>query len=506
MRPAKIVMIVLGVLAVVLGTGLAAVGAPMVWVHAALRDGTGYYMSSTERLTTEGYAITSESVHLSADVDWADLTDMFGTIKITAEPADGGAVFVGIAPTEDVRDYLAGTSYDVVTEFREPDGTTYRRHEGAGAPGAPADQTFWAASANGPGRQTMTWDVTGGDWTLVVMNANATSGVAVDTSAGFRTAALLPLGLGLLIGGIAVLAIGITLVVLGAVGNDAARPRPPATTAAGGTGPGTGDGTDVVRAGGTVYPVRVEAGLEPGLSRWLWLVKWLLVIPHAIVLAFLWLAFFVLTVAAGVTILVTGRYPRAIFDFNVGVLRWQWRVAYYALTLGTDRYPPFSLRPDPAYPADLTIEYPDRLSRPLVLVKSWLLVLPHAVVVAVFGALTWWPLWGIGATDDSRFAGGIGLAGLLALVAGAVLLFTGRYPVPVFDFILGMQRWTLRVAAYAALMRDEYPPFRLDQGGAEPSPSPAEPPPPPPSPTGGTVPTAPPEQAPAGDVVAGGRR
>nr|WP_239521556.1 DUF4389 domain-containing protein [Geodermatophilus sabuli] len=240
----------------------------------------------------------------------------------------------------------------------------------------------------------------------------------------------------------------------------------------------------------------------------MWLVKWILLLPHYVVLAVLWVVFVVLTVVAWFAILVTGRYPRALFDVNLGVLRWSWRVHYYGYgALGTDRYPPFTLADVPDYPARLDVPHPERLSRGLVLVKSWLLALPHLLIVGLFVGGGLWAGTSA-ATEDGAWDNGWGAGGLVALlvlIAGIVLLFSGRYPHPVYDFVLGMDRWVLRVAAYVALMTDRYPPFRLDLGGADPAPSPSGPIAP--APAGGQVaswgtPAPPPQRWGAGRVVA----
>ena len=148
-------------------------------------------------------------------------------------------------------------------------------------------------------------------------------------------------------------------------------------------------------------------------------------------------------------ILFTEKYPKGLFDFNVGVLRWSWRVGFYSYqALGTDKYPPFSLEPDPDYPADLEIAYPEKLSRGLVLVKWWLLAIPHYCVIYFFQ----------GGVGEDR---GGGLVSVLALFAAIALLFTGKYPEDIFKLVVGMNRWSYRVASYASLMTDQYPPFRF---------------------------------------------
>jgi Domain of unknown function (DUF4389) len=195
------------------------------------------------------------------------------------------------------------------------------------------------------------------------------------------------------------------------------------------------------------YPVSIRGELTRPPARGWWLLKWLLAIPHYIVLFFLWIAYVFVSIIAFFAILFTGRYPRGLFDFNVGVMRWTWRVGFYSYeALATDKYPPFSLEPDDNYPADLSVEYPEKLSRGLVLVKWWLLAIPHYIIVGFFKG---------GGNNQG------GLVIVLALFAAIACLFTGKYPESIFKLVVGMNRWAYRVAAYASLMTDRYPPFRL---------------------------------------------
>lgn len=195
----------------------------------------------------------------------------------------------------------------------------------------------------------------------------------------------------------------------------------------------------------TEGPVHLKGELIEPLSPALWIVKWFLAIPHFVVLCFLGIAAAFVTAVAFFAVLFTGRYPRGMFDFVVGVMRWAWRVSFYSCgALATDRYPPFTLK-SVDYPADLHVDYPQRLKNWLVLFK-WFLAIPHFAVLAAF-------------TGGSY--GFAGLLWVLLLIVAVLLLFKGTYHKDIFKLVIGIHRWGFRVFAYVALLTDEYPHFRL---------------------------------------------
>ena len=187
------------------------------------------------------------------------------------------------------------------------------------------------------------------------------------------------------------------------------------------------------------YPVVLEVDQPPEtMNRWLWLIKWLLAIPHLLVLGFLGFILCFVLFAAWVMIVITGRFPRSMFDFLVGVNRWTTRVSLY-LSLVTDRYPPFTTGEAADYPVRLRVEYPEQSSRLLALFR-WILIIPHLIIVDA--------LWG--------------LLYVLVPIAGLILLFTGRFNLDLFRLICGINRWSTRVNLYGQLVTDEYPPFNFD--------------------------------------------
>jgi hypothetical protein len=193
-------------------------------------------------------------------------------------------------------------------------------------------------------------------------------------------------------------------------------------------------------------PVRVRGAIDAP-SRRLWLVKWcVLAVPHYPILIGLYLLYPLVTIAAGIAILFTGRYPRPLFDFNVGVLRWSWRLMNYRFPMNsTDKYPPFTLASVPEYPADLEVDYPESLTNRAVLLQRWLLGLPQIILC--------WSLEPFLQT--------------LCVVNAVWLLCIGTINQGMFDLLMGIVRWRYRVAVYVSLMRDEYPPFRMDLGSVQ---------------------------------------
>ncbi|BCW68702.1 hypothetical protein NicSoilB4_34650 [Arthrobacter sp. NicSoilB4] len=505
MRPGRIVMLVLGTLSALLGLGLLAGSGAVGWANYQQRD-NGFFTTPVQRFGANSYALTSPRLDIMTESSFPETAPVVvpGSILLRGSAADPTkAVFIGIAPQAEVAAYMAGVHHSEIVDVRfRPFRTLYRDVAGPGVPAPPADQSFWTALATGQGTQELRWDLRPGSWAVVIMNADATTPVAVDLQAGARSDLLWPVFIGLLVGGIVLLLIGLPLIIFGAAGLGRGKGGPPAgpgqpsqpyagqsapgqrsyaaqpytAGAVPGIPPGAGPGTlpgaaPVAAAGippgaGVVYPARLSGYLDPDLSRWMWLVKWFLAIPHFIVLFFLWFAFGVVTIVAWFAILFTGHYPRSLFNFNVGVIRWSWRVAFYCYAaLGTDRYPPFTLeRTD--YPADFDVDYPEKLSHGLVLVKSWLLALPHLLIIALLTGTA--QTWVYSEGEWSQVGAGMSLFGLLVFIAGVILLFTGVYSRGLFDFLMGLNRWIYRVTAYVALMRDEYPPFHLDMGPRDP--------------------------------------
>ena len=166
----KLAAIVASGLLALLSLGFLAGGGLLLWADSK-KDDQGYISTGTERFSTDTSALVTENLDL--DLDGAEsLVDdgVYGKVRVTAESDEGKPVFVGIARTSDVSDYLRGSSHDVITDVEfSPFHAGYDTRAGR-TPAAPGERKIWAATAQGDGEQALTWDVRDGDWSVVVMS------------------------------------------------------------------------------------------------------------------------------------------------------------------------------------------------------------------------------------------------------------------------------------------------------------------------------------------------
>jgi hypothetical protein len=207
----RVLAVVFGSLAALLGLALLLGGAALIGAHASSRDSDGYYTTGTERLATATYALSVEDLDLGSDAADVVPKDILGTIRIRAERPGGRPIFVGIGPGRDVDAYLRGVAHAEVNDLNPPGYAVSR----GGAPRRPpSDERFWVASTQGSGRQAVSWDVEGGDWAIVAMNADGTRRVVIDADVGAKVGWLLGAGIGLVIVGLLLLAGGVALIVV----------------------------------------------------------------------------------------------------------------------------------------------------------------------------------------------------------------------------------------------------------------------------------------------------
>ena len=196
--------------------GLLAAGGVLLWGDAQ-KDEHGYLSTASERFATNTFALSTENLDVQADgMDWVVDEDLWGSVRIAAQPGDAKPLFVGIARTDDVSQYLRRSNHELVTDISySPFRADYRELNGDAKPARPADQDFWAASAHGRGEQSLTWDVEDGNWSVVVMNEDASRGVDARVEAGAEVSFLADLGWGVIVAGLVALSLGATLAVVG---------------------------------------------------------------------------------------------------------------------------------------------------------------------------------------------------------------------------------------------------------------------------------------------------
>ena len=214
MSGGRLALLIVGSVVTLLALAALAGGALLLAVNHTERDSAGFFSTGSESYASESHAIVSDDLDIGADgPDWLFEEGRLATVRVRGASADDGELFIGIGPTARVREYLTGASYDVVTDLEfDPFRATYSREQGTAVPAEPGAEEFWGASAEGAGTQSVEWEVAKGNWSVVVMNADASAGVDARLSLGAKVGFVFWVGLGLVIAGAILLASGAVMI------------------------------------------------------------------------------------------------------------------------------------------------------------------------------------------------------------------------------------------------------------------------------------------------------
>jgi hypothetical protein len=210
----RIVALVLGICLLLPGLGLLVGGGALLWVEQVDRNGQGFLNSSTESFATPGYALSSERIDLATGADWLPASVALGQVRVDVTGTKGSPIFVGIAPVNAAAAYLAGVRHTVIADLGMNSSGSGTLVSGGAPAGPPGAQTFWVSKASGAGSQQLSWSPEKGNWTLVVMNADASAGVAVQAGVGATVPALGSIAWFVLLTGLVVSLVGVLLIVL----------------------------------------------------------------------------------------------------------------------------------------------------------------------------------------------------------------------------------------------------------------------------------------------------
>lgn len=216
MRLLKTALGVFGIVVALAGVASVTSGGFALGLYRHPSAPSGFFSTGDQAVGSNGYALTVPDINGQLVGRWGRwlLSKAGATVRVTGTSRLPAPIFIGVAPTARVSEYLSGVPRDRITGIDLTGGSVQHDPVSGGAlPSRPAEQSFWLAKVTGTGSRTLEWTLREGDWAVVIMNGDASAPVAADVRLGARSGIIFPLIAGLMGAGVALLAVGAALVV-----------------------------------------------------------------------------------------------------------------------------------------------------------------------------------------------------------------------------------------------------------------------------------------------------